>query len=376
MSETNGNRRILCVDDESHALEGLERTLFEDFDVSTAASAAIALEVVGSEGPFAVVVSDMRMPEMDGAAFLSRVRESAPDTVRVLLTGEADVDAAIAAVNEGNVFRFLCKPCPQEVLLESLEAAADQYRLVTAERELLDNTLKGAVNMLVDVLSLTSPLAFSRSNQIKAYAAHIVKHLGIKDSWKYELAALQSQIGCITLLPETMDKVYAGQPISTQEQQMFDEHPEVAHRLLAHIPRLEEVAAMIKGQREAVPASTERKLGADILRVALSVDRLVAREMSVREAARELEGRPRHERKLLAALSDFRQQGRSQVVEAVNFQELRSSMILDQDVMSKTGNIVVGKGRVLNVPLIERLRNFYRGVGIVEPIRVRIPSPG
>ena len=374
MSEENACRRMLCVDDEPNVLEGLERTLVEHFDVWTALGGAAGLELLSGEGPFAVVVSDMRMPLMDGATFLSRVRETAPDTVRVLLTGQADVNAAIAAVNKGNIFRFLCKPCPQDVLLPSLEAAVEQYRLVTAERELLDETLKGAVKVLTDVLSLAAPVAFSRSDQIKACVAHMAERLGSEDRWKYEVAAMLSQIGCITLPPDTLDKVYAGQSITPDEQQMFDEHPEIGQRLLAHIPRLEPVAAMIRGQRDSDANSnpTER-LGAEMLRIALAVDRLVAHGSTLQGAVGKLAMRGGYDKILLNTLRDFHGPKRSDIVKTVHVRELVSFMVLDEDVRAKNGNVIVSKGRELSAALIERLKNWQRGAGIIEPIRVRLP---
>ena len=129
--------RILCVDDEPGVLDGLTRRLRRHFTVRTAPGAAEALDVLEREEPFAVVVSDMRMPGMDGAAFLAVVRARWPDTVRILLTGHADLDSAISAVNDGQIFRFLSKPCPLETLLNALEAATEQHALVRAQRAAL-----------------------------------------------------------------------------------------------------------------------------------------------------------------------------------------------------------------------------------------------
>jgi signal transduction histidine kinase len=125
---SDGRERILCVDDEPRILNGLRRRLQDRFVVTVAPDGAAGLELLERQGPFAVVVSDMRMPGMDGAAFLKRVRARTADTVRILLTGHADVEAAIAAVNDGNVFRFLTKPCPPEVLISALDGAVRQYR--------------------------------------------------------------------------------------------------------------------------------------------------------------------------------------------------------------------------------------------------------
>jgi EAL domain-containing protein (putative c-di-GMP-specific phosphodiesterase class I)/FixJ family two-component response regulator len=135
--------RVLLVDDEPSILAGLRRQLRAEFETHTATSAASGLELIASDGPFDVVVSDMRMPGMDGAAFFARLRSIARDTARVLLTGQADVDTAMAAVNEGQVFRFLSKPCPAPVLRQCLREAAEHHDRSTAERELIDRSLAG-----------------------------------------------------------------------------------------------------------------------------------------------------------------------------------------------------------------------------------------
>ena len=124
--------RILLVDDEVNVLEGLRRNLRPFFDVTTADSPDQALKLVATQGPYEVVVSDLRMPEMDGIALLCSIRKVSPDTVRVLLTGFGDMNSIIAAVNEGNVFRFLSKPCPPWALTRALEDSVRQYRLSTA----------------------------------------------------------------------------------------------------------------------------------------------------------------------------------------------------------------------------------------------------
>jgi DNA-binding NtrC family response regulator len=158
--------RILCVDDEPAVLEAIQRNLRREFDVSTDPSGAAALERIDKSEPFAVIVSDMRMPGMDGATFLSRARAKAPDTVRMLLTGHAELSSAIAAVNEGNVFRFLSKPCAAPDLIKALKEGVHQYELVHAERILLEQTLKGSIEALVQVLSLTNPESFGRAYRV------------------------------------------------------------------------------------------------------------------------------------------------------------------------------------------------------------------
>lgn len=136
--------KILFVDDESAVLDSLRRNLGRCYDLETAVGPEAGLRRLETAGPFAVIVSDLRMPGMDGVAFLAKARDIAPEAVPLMLTGHGDLDAAMAAVNEGRIFRFLTKPCPPDILARSLDAALAQYRLAAADRELLRVTLENA----------------------------------------------------------------------------------------------------------------------------------------------------------------------------------------------------------------------------------------
>jgi signal transduction histidine kinase len=129
--------RVLCVDDEPRVLAGLRLHLRREYEVEVAEGGEQALEIINQRGPFAVVISDMRMPYMNGAAFFAQARVLAPDTVRILLTGYSDIDDAIAAINQGQIFRFLTKPCRPAVLRHAVEDAVAQYRMITADHELV-----------------------------------------------------------------------------------------------------------------------------------------------------------------------------------------------------------------------------------------------
>ena len=143
-------KRILFVDDDPRVLQAFERQFYKRFEIRTAIGPELGLQTLGADGPFATVVSDLRMPGMNGIEFLTRVRQASPDTVRVMLTGDADLSAAMAAVNEGKIFQFLTKPCPSDMLSRTLESALEQHRLITAERELLESTLRGKKAVMVN----------------------------------------------------------------------------------------------------------------------------------------------------------------------------------------------------------------------------------
>jgi FixJ family two-component response regulator len=131
------DNKVLFVDDEIPILEGYRRLLHREFPVTTAVGAEEGLAAIRTEGPFAVVISDMRMPGMTGAEFLAKVREKSPATIRMLLTGYSDLDAAISAVNQGQIFRYLTKPCEKEILVEAIQSGLDIYRSAIAEKEIV-----------------------------------------------------------------------------------------------------------------------------------------------------------------------------------------------------------------------------------------------
>jgi DNA-binding NtrC family response regulator len=139
---------------------------------------------------YALIISDMRMPVMSGSVFLREARRVAPDATRILLTGHADLDTAVSAVNDAQLFRFLTKPCTSEALMRACAAGVGQHRLRTAERVLLEQTLKGSVRALADVLALASPAAFGRSRRVSQIVERFVQTLELKDSWEIEVSAL------------------------------------------------------------------------------------------------------------------------------------------------------------------------------------------
>jgi serine phosphatase RsbU (regulator of sigma subunit) len=131
--------KVLLVDDDAMVLAGLKRQLRNQFSIDTALSGEDALNQVQQNGPYAVIVSDFMMPGMNGIEFLSRVKKSNPDTVRMMLTGAADMPTAIRAVNEGSIFQFHPKPCPADTLCQAIQTAIAEYRKVVSDQRQLKN---------------------------------------------------------------------------------------------------------------------------------------------------------------------------------------------------------------------------------------------
>jgi serine phosphatase RsbU (regulator of sigma subunit) len=126
--------KVLLVDDDAMVLAGLKRQLRNQFRIETALSGKEALKRIEEKGPFAVIVSDYFMPGMNGIEFLCRVKETDPDTVRMMLTGSADMSTAIQAVNEGSIFQFHPKPCPADTLGKAIQSGTEAYRKTTTHQ--------------------------------------------------------------------------------------------------------------------------------------------------------------------------------------------------------------------------------------------------
>lgn len=376
-------RKVLFVDDDPNILAAYQRQLRKQYQIETALAGERGLDAVARTGPYAVIVSDLKMPGMNGIQFLSRVREMAPDTVRIMLTGFAELQTAIDAVNEGNIFRFLTKPCAPDILSRALDSGIEQYRLITAERELLEKTLRGSIKVLTQILSLLNPEAFGRASRLSRYAREIGLVLKFPGIWQLETAAMLSQIGFILLPEEALKKIYHGQQLTSEESQLLDMHPFITADLVKNIPRLEEIAKIIAYQEKrfdgtGIPVDAVKReeipLGARILKVALGFDTLQSAGETKSRAIAQLKQRPGwYDPKVLTALEAVIWiEGKFQI-RVVPLGELQDNMILDDDVWTTTGTLLIAKGQEVNQLIRRRLHDFAENVGIKEPLQVLVP---
>jgi response regulator RpfG family c-di-GMP phosphodiesterase len=375
--------KVLFVDDDPNILAAYQRQLRRQYQIDTALAAERGLEAVAKAGPYAVIVSDLKMPGMNGIQFLSKVREMAPDSVRIMLTGFAELQTAIDAVNEGNIFRFLTKPCSPEILGKALDMGIEQYRLITAERELLEQTLRGSIQVLTQILSLLNPEALGRSSRISRYAREIGLVMKYPEIWQLETAAMLSQIGFILLPEEALKKIYHGQQLTPEETQLLDMHPFIASDLLNNIPRLEGIAKIIAYQEKhfdgsGIPVDNVRReeipLGARILKVALDFDTLQTAGDSKSRAIAQLKQKSGwYDPAVVTALEAVVWiEGRFEV-RVISLQDLRDNMILDDDVWTINGTLLIAKGQEVNSLICKRLHNFAETTGIKEPLQVLVP---
>ena len=372
--------KILLVDDDPLILEGYRRSLGREFQMDTAVGGEEALKLVNANPPYAVVISDMRMPGMDGIQLLSRIKSLSPDTIRVMLTGNTEIETAINAINEGSIFRFLSKPCSKDMMAKTLTGALLQYRLVTAEKQLLEQTLTGCIQVLTEVLSLVNPAAFGRAERARRYIRHVVSAMKLGNPWQYEVAAMMSQLGCVTLPAETIDAVYRGEKLAANEQAQYDAHPNVAYDLLSRIPRLEPIAWMIQQQNRPTPQSEDSqtpdmRMGAKILRLILEYEKLIHKGASRTEAAhnlaRQYTGFNPDFFLALVSLDPNAEEGQ---IQGCRIEDLSPGMIIQQDVRSQDGQLLVSKGHEVTPTVISKLKNFQSRRAIAGSVSISMPA--
>jgi len=198
------------------------------------------------------------------------------------------------------------------------------------------------------------------------------------------LAAYVSQIGCVALPKETLSKAEAGEALTEEEKKLYEAHPEIASKLLAAIPRLEDVAAIVTaqfgsmsfaGKPEDLRQWDVRGIGQLLLRTSIEFDRLIARG-TTREAAAQNLGASKlgFPRAVINALSSLAVSGPQLVVRQIRLRELLPGMVLDQDLVSPKGIRLVPAGQEVTQTLIVRLTSIAGGVGVAEPFRVRVST--
>jgi response regulator RpfG family c-di-GMP phosphodiesterase len=373
--------RILLVDDEENILHGYHRVLRQVFDLDVALGGPQALQALEQHGPYAVIVADMRMPGMSGLELLAQASFRFPDTTRIMLTGNSDQKTATDAVNRGQVFRFLTKPCPTEELELAIRAGLRQHQLLIVEKELLEQTLTGAIAVLCELLASVDPVLFSRSQVVRERGARLAQMLGCEEVWAVEMAALLAPIGRIALPTAAVQSPGNRAVVSA----LLTAVPEVAARLLQPIPRLGGVARIIRYQAKGYDGSGTPTddiqgeaipLESRILRVLWDFSELDGARRSPIVALEELRLKPKpYDPKVLEALGDLLTLAPpAPQSHEVRLRELQSGMTLASDIQTEDGGLVLPTGLRLGPGHLELLTSLGRLLDLKEPLSVLLPA--
>jgi response regulator RpfG family c-di-GMP phosphodiesterase len=330
------------------------------------------------------------MPGMNGIELLTQVHNNYPDVTRILLTGAADLDMALDAINKGHIFRFLLKPCSEEILLAAVKDGLRQNELLTSERDLLKKTLYGSIKVMIDILSVLSPDIFAQSGRLRNLARDLAAALHLEDqSWEIELAALLSQIGTVTIPKVIIERWHRGEALEEPELKMIRSIPRMGKILIRNIPRLEKIAEAVGYQNctyngQATmdnPTANMIPLMARILKVIIDYDVLTEK---IQDPVIAFQGMLNHEAEydpnIMAAfrLMVFPKNGHSsyQVTSAargekeIRIENVRLGMVLSRDVIDKTGTLIVAKGALNNNVLLQKLINCSHSQTISEIVYI------
>lgn len=383
--------KVLFVDDDKNLLHAMQRKLRGKYDFEIAIGGQEALRILMEDGPFAVCIADMRMPGMDGVKLLTEISRVSPDTVRMMLTGNADQHTAVEAINRGHIFRFFSKPCDDEILEQGINDAIRQYHLITAERDLLEQTLAGSVKVLTDVLAQLNPLIFGRSMRVKSWCDMIARDIGYPQPWELGLAALLAPIGLVSLPPETLARLAMGKVLQPLERDLLKRTPEVGKRLISNIPRLNHIGEIVYLQfrnfdgtgfpADNSPKGTDIPLGARVLRILNDLAEISTGDMPLAQNFDELkEHAHRYDPELFGQISNLvaivddsydletHPKGREQ---DILLKSLRVNDFLMTDIETVDGHVLLTHGNHVSEVQLQRLRVFQQIHKFHEPIRIR-----
>lgn len=384
-------QKILFVDDSLQLLSAIRRRLRRELDLTVAEGGVEALQIMEEEGPFAVIVTDQNMPGMDGTTLLKEVYHRSPRTIRIMMTGQADKDTAIEAINTGHIYALLRKPCSPEDVLEAVRNGIDRYTAQNTERKLLEQTLAGSVKLLVDVIALQN----SDIARMPAYARQWVKLLAHRfksiTAWELDLALMLSPLGKITLPHELQAKLLAAEaPLSAEEKATVDQCPRAARDLLSNIPRMERIAEAVYYQNAGFDGSGfpgDGKKGRalpELARLLFVLNKLIEAceaqdgPASLTKAFSDL---TRNSSQLdpeifdtcKQVLTDKRLVNNTEstfVTVKVEVRELMDGDLLESDIRTVHNSLVVPKGTVVTPPLIQKVIHVDNNAGLASPFLV------
>ena len=377
------NKKILCVDDEESILRGFQLNLRNKFEIHLASDGQEGLELFEREGGFAVVLSDMRMPRMNGAEMLAAIKKIDPEVVTVLLTGYTDFESAMAAVNEGNVFRMLSKPCPPETLNKVLNDAVEQHDLICSKRILLDQTLRGAVDALAQSLATSQPLFFGRAQRLCRISNALAEQVNMPDSWQVGMAAIFSQIAYSSIPQHLSDEIYHRKELAPEVKSMVADLPDETLKIIDLIPGLEGIKKILQRidvqHKFEVEDGTGVRTGASILKVALDYDYYAEQGHDESLIVSTLHSRAEvYDPTVVEALRQHLSVS-SEIYQLskISPRELEIGMILMEDLHLEEGMLIASGGADVDRQLLKVIRNYiscHDEFPFPKEISVRIPA--
>jgi CheY-like chemotaxis protein len=361
---------ILIVDDTEANRRVLENLVVSLGHVPTlAADGEEALSIIDTHLPDLVLL-DILMPKLDGYEVLKRIRgKPALRSLPVILISAVDEIDTVVRCIEGGADDYLTKPFNPVLLRARIASCLDRKKLRDAERDFMEKTLRGSVKILMGILSMANPQAFTLGDRVRSYVRHIAQTLHFPNTYLFELGAVFSQIGTITLPAETMRKYLAFETLSPDEDKMVAEFPLTGSKLLEKIPRFKSIAHMVKDQQvpferfedvDSIQDRPEGETGAQMLKVAVDFQRLLNGGHSVEKAFDHLShGVRTYNPDIVSALRGYFGEEKSKPVEWVKIDALSPGMTIGKDVYTVRDVLFASVGEVLDHFWIGRFKNYH-----------------
>lgn len=248
---TEHKYKILMVDDEPDNLALLYRTLRNKYDIEKSTSPVAALDIL-KNGNFDLILSDHKMPEMDGVEFLKRCYEISPDTMRLMVTAYTDAGILIDAINSAKIYRYVKKPYNPDELMLTVQNALEFYQLKQDNGNLI-NDLKelfsGTVEAIVEALEAKDPYTMGKSKRVTFYSVKLAQAMKLNEKLvgKIELAGLLHDIGMLAVPDNILYKV---DKLTPEEYNEIKKHVGYSVRILSDINQLKDIIDIIRYHHE------------------------------------------------------------------------------------------------------------------------------
>ena len=375
---------LLVVDDVPENMRILAEILQEEYIVKATTSGRKAITICEAGG-IDLVLLDIMMPELDGFDVL-RLLRSKPKTSGIpviFVTSRDDMVDEAEGLRLGAV-DYITKPVSGIITKARIANHLALHRYQKDLKSLLTKTLSGAVLLLTDLLSLSNPDMFSKASAMKILVHELVSRLELKNSWEYELAALLSQIGCVTLDPDLLRKLNSGGQLSEIEEEMYNKYYNVSAALLGKIPKFERIAQMIQNvnmgiNRPLNPQSIHDQdpveVGRRLLQVAFTYNKFLNKKMqpaAIIQILKEDEGT--YDRLIVNVLEDLTTVVRKTRFEekTLRIEELKLGMIVNEDIHTLSGQLLMSRGAEISSVILKKLTSFLEAEHIEDGVSVLI----
>lgn len=416
------NDYIICVDDEKIVLDSLKSELNHTFskmlNIEIAESGFEALELINEllsyNKNIPIIIADWQMPEMKGDEFLIQVHKLLPDTRKILLTGQVTPEGIGNVVNNAKLYRYMGKPWEPEDLDLTVTNAYKSYhrkqQLRLQQKELkrmyavlkqkvknnnfdcekrkkeveymLDQTLKASISALVYIMSSSHKLVYEKSLRMKELIKKIIPQFTLENVWEFEMASLLSQIGCIELDREIVERFFSGKELQSKELNVFKLHPMKGYDILKNIPRFENVAEGISymfldsklADHDFKDTIQPMKI-AKILRIAHDFDQFKIAGVEENEIiSRMVKFQDLYDIDLIKAISFIKSDTEAiktdDSIISVNVSGLRVGMILAAEIRDSEGKIILRGGDEVSQKNLMHLIQVKKKTGLREPFYV------